>query len=143
MSKPTEMDPRPAGAICHKINVTWGDCDPARIVYTGRLPWFALDAINGWWEVQLGGDGWFQLEVDRNLGTPFVRLEMDFAARSHPVIRCCAMFGQNIWERHPSPSASMVSKRGNGVFPAGRSMYLSRQTRLKNLPRPRICVKLS
>ena len=42
MSKPTEMDPRPIGAICHKINVTWGDCDPARIVYTGRLPWFAL-----------------------------------------------------------------------------------------------------
>jgi hypothetical protein len=73
MSKPTEMDPRPRGAICHKINVTWGDCDPARIVYTGRLPWFTLDAINGWWERQLGGDGWYQLDVDRNLARAFGR----------------------------------------------------------------------
>jgi len=46
------------------------------------LPWFALDAINAWWEDKLGGDGWFEMEVDRNVGTPFVRLEMSF---SHPV----------------------------------------------------------
>lgn len=81
MSKPTEMSPRPETAHIHEIRVTWGDCDPAKIVYTGRLPWFALDAINGWWETYLG-DGWFQLELDRNVGTPFVRLEMDFL---HPV----------------------------------------------------------
>lgn len=72
------MEPRPQQTFQHRINVTWGDCDPARIVYTGRLPWFALDAINAWWEKHLGGDGWFQMEIDRNLGTPFVRLEMDF-----------------------------------------------------------------
>lgn len=75
------MEPRPDTAYRHTIRVTWGDCDPARIAYTGRLPWFALDAINGWWETNLG-DGWFQMELDRNVGTPFVRLEMDF---SHPV----------------------------------------------------------
>ena len=72
------MEARPAQAHRHAIRVTWGDCDPARIVYTARLPWFALDAINGWWETHLGGDGWFQMELDRNVGTPFVRLEMDF-----------------------------------------------------------------
>lgn len=76
------MGPPPASALCHKINVTWGDCDPAKIAYTGRLPCFALDAINAWWEAHLGGDGWFQMELDHNVGTPFVRLEMDFA---HPV----------------------------------------------------------
>lgn len=76
------MEPRPADAFCHDIRVTWGDCDPARIAYTGRLPWFALDAINAWWEENLGGDGWFEMELDRNVGTPFVRLEMDFF---HPV----------------------------------------------------------
>lgn len=32
----------------HDIRVTWGDFDPARIACTGRLPWFALDAINAW-----------------------------------------------------------------------------------------------
>lgn len=83
------MGPRPDTALAHTINVTWGDCDPARIVYTGRLPWFALDAINAWWEAHLGGDGWFQMELDRNMGTPFVRLEMDFVSPvtpRHPLI---------------------------------------------------------
>ena len=69
-------------SFIHEIRVTWGDCDPARIAYTARLPWFSLDAINAWWEAHLGGDGWFQLEMDRNIGTPFVNLNMDFR---HPV----------------------------------------------------------
>ena len=73
----TEMQERPGTELVHDIRVTWGDCDPAKIAYTGRLPWFALDAINAWWETHLG-DGWFQMELDRNVGTPFVRLEMDF-----------------------------------------------------------------
>ncbi|WP_372602692.1 acyl-CoA thioesterase [Actibacterium sp.] len=68
----------------HEIRVTWGDCDPAKIAYTGRLPWFALDAINAWWEHHLGGDGWFQMELDRNLGTPFVHLSMNFSSPVTP-----------------------------------------------------------
>ena len=62
----------------YAINVTWGDCDPARIAYTARLPAFALEAINGWWEAHLDGDGWYQMELDRNVGTPFVKLAMEF-----------------------------------------------------------------
>lgn len=62
----------------YPINVTWGDCDPARIAYTARLPAFALEAINGWWEAHLDGDGWYQMELDRNVGTPFVKLAMEF-----------------------------------------------------------------
>ncbi|WP_170783179.1 acyl-CoA thioesterase [Ruegeria lacuscaerulensis] len=77
------MSARPASAYRHDIRVTWGDCDPARIAYTGRLPWFTLDAINAWWEEHLG-QGWYQLELDRNVGTPFVRLEMDFKAPVTP-----------------------------------------------------------
>lgn len=67
-----------AAPFVHPINVTWGDCDPARIAYTARLPHFALDAINAWWEAHLDGDGWFQMEIDRNVGTPFVSLSMEF-----------------------------------------------------------------
>lgn len=67
----------------HEIRVTWGDCDPAQIVYTARLPWFALDAINGWWEEHLG-QGWYQLELDRGLGTPFVHMSLDFRAPVTP-----------------------------------------------------------
>ena len=66
----------------HEINVTWGDCDPAMIVYTGRIPWFALDAINGFWEHHLDGEGWYQFELDRKVGTPFVHMSLDFR---HPI----------------------------------------------------------
>ena len=67
----------------HVIRVTWGDCDPAKIVYTARIPWFALDAINAWWEDTLG-EGWFQLELDRGVGTPFVNMTVDFRAPITP-----------------------------------------------------------
>lgn len=68
----------------HEIHVTWGDCDPARIAYTGRLPEFALLAINAWWEHVLGGDGWYQMEMDRGFGTPFVHLSLDFRSPVTP-----------------------------------------------------------
>ena len=77
------MTQRPDTAYEHEIRVSWGDCDPAKIVYTGKLPAMALEAINGWWEQHLG-DGWFQMEIDRNVGTPFVRLEMNFSAPVTP-----------------------------------------------------------
>lgn len=77
---PTEK----TAAFIHEIRISWGDCDPARIAYTARLPWFALDAINAWWEHHLDGDGWFQLELDRNVGTPFVHMSLDFHAPVTP-----------------------------------------------------------
>jgi len=77
------MTQRPDTAYEHEIRVSWGDCDPAKIVYTGKLPAMALEAINGWWEQHLG-DGWFQMEIDRNVGTPFVRLEMNFSSPVTP-----------------------------------------------------------
>lgn len=83
MLKPTES-PRPPKPYEHEIRVTWGDCDPARIAYTARIPWFALDAINGWWEHHLGGDGWYQMELDRNVGTPFVHMSLDFSSPVTP-----------------------------------------------------------
>ena len=77
------MSQRPDTAFRHDIRVTWGDCDPARIAYTARIPWFALDAINAWWEEKLG-DGWFQMELDRGLGTPFVNINIDFRSPITP-----------------------------------------------------------
>lgn len=72
------MTDRPDNAYVHEIRIGWGDCDPDRIAYTGRLSWFALEAIDAWWEAKLGGDGWYQLNIDRNIGTPFVHLSLDF-----------------------------------------------------------------
>ena len=71
-------------AFEHEIRVSWGDCDPARIAYTSRLPAYSLEAINAWWEAHLSGDGWYQLELDRNVGTPCVHLSMDFQSPVTP-----------------------------------------------------------
>ncbi len=99
MWKPTDVTEQTSPFV-HEIRVTWGDCDPARIAYTGRLPVFALDAINAWWEAHLDGDGWFQLELDRNVGTPFVNLAMDFRSPVTPRHRLmCHVWPQRLGEK--------------------------------------------
>lgn len=70
--------------FAHEIRVGWGDCDPAQIAYTGRIPWWALESINAWWEANLGGDGWYQMELDRGYGTPFVHMSLDFSSPITP-----------------------------------------------------------
>lgn len=71
----------PAAALpppfVHRCRVTWADCDVAQIAYTGRLPNFALEAIDAFWDAALGVD-WYRMNLDYGVGTPFVRLEMDF-----------------------------------------------------------------
>ena len=61
----------------HKIHVRWSDCDPAKIAFTGRIPYFALEAIDAWWEHVIGDD-WYRLNLDKNIGTPFVHISVDF-----------------------------------------------------------------
>ncbi len=67
----------------HEIRVSWADCDPARIAYTGRIPYFALEAIDCWWEAHIGDD-WFRMNVDKDIGTPFVHLSIDFRSPVTP-----------------------------------------------------------
>jgi acyl-CoA thioesterase FadM len=68
----------------YETRIGWADCDPALIVYTGRIPGLALEAIDAWWQHHLDGDGWYQLNLDRNIGTPFVHMDMDFKAPVTP-----------------------------------------------------------
>lgn len=73
----------------HRIHVRWADCDPALIAYTGRIPNFALEAIDAWWQAHVG-DGWYELNLDRNVGTPFVHMSLDFRAPVTPRhVLCC------------------------------------------------------
>jgi acyl-CoA thioesterase FadM len=67
----------------HAIRVRWADCDPARIAYTGRIPYFALEAIDAWWDVHTGFD-WYRGNIDRNVGTPFVHMSIDFRSPVTP-----------------------------------------------------------
>lgn len=68
----------------YEKRVGWGHCDPAKIAYTANLPAFSLEAIDAWWEHHLGGDGWFQMELDRGYGTPFVHMDLDFRSPVTP-----------------------------------------------------------
>jgi acyl-CoA thioesterase FadM len=67
----------------HAIKVRWGDCDPAAIAYTPNIPAWALEAIEAWWEHYAGID-WYHINVDRNVGTPFVHMRLDFMAPITP-----------------------------------------------------------
>lgn len=88
------------GDFVHRMRVGWGDCDPARIAYTARIPAWALEAIDAWWEHHLDGDGWFQMEIDRNVGTPFVALSMEFRAPVTPRHRLdCAVWPTRLGTR--------------------------------------------
>jgi acyl-CoA thioesterase FadM len=71
-------------AFQHEIRVAWGDCDPAKIVYTARIPAFALDAIDAWWDHHVGIGGWYHIELDRGFGTPFVHMSLDFRSPMTP-----------------------------------------------------------
>ena len=72
-----------ARPFVHGIRVRWGDCDPANIAYTGRIPAWALEAIEAWWERHTGLD-WYRINLDRNIGTPFVHMAMDFRSPVTP-----------------------------------------------------------
>ena len=67
----------------HSIRVTWADCDPAEIAYTGRIPYFALEAIDAWWQHTTGLE-WYRLNLDRKIGTPFVHMSLDFKSPITP-----------------------------------------------------------
>ncbi len=67
----------------HVRRVGWGDTDAAQIVYTARVGYFAMEAIEAWFGERLGAD-WFTLNRVHGYGTPFVRMEVDFRAPMAP-----------------------------------------------------------
>lgn len=84
--------PGTGGPFVHSISVGWGDCDPAQIAYTARIPAWGLDALEAWYRACLGV-GWFEINMDHGIGTPFVSLAFDFASPVTPRAPLdCAVF---------------------------------------------------
>ena len=92
----------------HEIRVSWGDCDPARIAYTGRIPCWALEAINAWWEHHMAGMGWYQMELDQNIGTPFAHMSLDFRTPITPRHR----LNCEVWPMHLGTSSIRFAVNG-------------------------------
>lgn len=80
MSRLTETAPAP---FVHRRVINWGDTDSAHIVYTGRFLDFALEAIEEWFRVVVGY-GWYEMNMDLGIGTPFVKADIDFRAPLTP-----------------------------------------------------------
>ena len=72
-----------AAPFVHRRRIQWADTDAANIVYTGRFPNFALDAIDAWFVARLDTD-WYRLHNDHGGGTPFVHMSMDFRSPLTP-----------------------------------------------------------
>ncbi|MGG5812030.1 acyl-CoA thioesterase [Falsiroseomonas sp. CW058] len=67
----------------HARQVHFGECDPARIVYTPRFLDFAMEAVDAFFRERLGA-GFYELNADHGIGTPFVRVELDFRSPVTP-----------------------------------------------------------
>lgn len=80
MSRPTEDRRFP---FVHERRVRWGESDPARIAYTARFLDFSMDAIEAFLQDRLGA-GFYELNLDHGLGTPFVHVEIDFRSPLTP-----------------------------------------------------------
>ena len=74
----------PADGIFRYLRrVRFGDTDAAGIVYTGRAPDMALEALEVWFDERLGLN-WFAMCGASNIDTPCVHLEIDFRSPMTP-----------------------------------------------------------
>ncbi len=74
---------RPTEPFVHRRQIVWGDTDTARIVYTARVPHFAMEAIEAWLIDRLGV-GFYDMNTRLGFGTPMVHLEVDFVSPMTP-----------------------------------------------------------
>ncbi len=74
---------RPLPVREFELKVGWGDCDPAQIAYTARIPEWSLSVIEDWYRYCLGID-WYDLTLSYGLGAPFVSLNCNFLSPVTP-----------------------------------------------------------
>ncbi|MBZ0127636.1 MAG: acyl-CoA thioesterase [Rhodobacteraceae bacterium] len=74
-------EPKPS--FIHPIRINWGDCDSAKIAYTGRFTHWALEALEAWYQSKTG-ETWYTRHIDRAIDTPFVHLSIDFVSPVTP-----------------------------------------------------------
>jgi 4-hydroxybenzoyl-CoA thioesterase len=63
--------------------ISWGDCDPAGIIYTPRVFDMASEALEEWYRDILGVN-WYDLNWKLHMGAPTVRIECDFVKSLTP-----------------------------------------------------------
>jgi YbgC/YbaW family acyl-CoA thioester hydrolase len=67
----------------HARRILWAETDPARIVYTPRFLDYAVEAVDAFLLDRLGA-GFFLLNEEHGVGTPFVHAALDFRSPVSP-----------------------------------------------------------
>lgn len=75
--------PKPSEPFTQLRRVSFGDADVAGTVFFANISRYCMEAIEMWFVDRLGTN-WFELSVDRGIGTPFVRAELDFLSPASP-----------------------------------------------------------
>jgi len=63
--------------------IRWGDTDAAGIVFTAHYFDMCMEAIEAWFK-QVIGEDWYTMNLESNIGTPFVHSELDFSSPMTP-----------------------------------------------------------
>jgi len=63
--------------------VSWGDCDPAGILYTPRAFDYGTEALERWYAEVFGTD-WLSLKRSHNIGSPMVHASCDYLKAMAP-----------------------------------------------------------
>jgi len=63
--------------------VSWGDCDPAGILYTPRVFDYCTQALECWYAEVMDLD-WITMNRDHNLGSPMVHAACDYLSPMAP-----------------------------------------------------------
>lgn len=69
--------------LIYRRRPQWGDTDAAQIVYTGKIVDYVLEAIDHLMREVLQMP-WFELNLDEQIGTPFVSVKYDIFAPLTP-----------------------------------------------------------
>lgn len=110
--------------------VRWADCDPAGVVYTGKLNEYMLIAVNYFFD-ELGNGNYFQWIKNLDVDTPCKGLDMEFHG---------ALWPEDEFEMHCTVSAirehsydirtEAIQKDGRRIFTGRFSpICISRQVR--------------
>lgn len=70
----------------HRVVVSWGDCDPAGILYTPRVFDYCTEAVESWYRDVLGLD-WMTMRSRHNMGSPMVHASCDYLKPMPPNLR--------------------------------------------------------
>jgi acyl-CoA thioesterase FadM len=73
----------PPDVFTVKRRVAFGDTDVAGSLFFSNVTRYCMEALEEWFVDRLGTD-WYHLNVDRAIGTPFVRAEFDFVSAATP-----------------------------------------------------------